>query len=242
MSAALRISVAISGGRACLCPSDAMASAVPAVDAPAPAADVPRRLRRGASSSSHSRAPSSRVHCAAGFGFGAPRRRSVSAESSQARSSSPRRLTWWAPRRATLPHPAALRGSGGRSSRGARSVRGLSSRPRSSSGRRRGAPVRGGPDRPAADRGAPARPAPDLGRSVPVPAPVPVPVRGRGPADRGRPAWPALLPEGRDGRDEEAAPLRPAPAPVPAPVFREPVPAPPGLAGRRVPPPPVPAD
>jgi len=213
-------------------------ASVPAVPAAAPW----RVLVRDASTSCHSEAPSSRVHWATGFGRGAPRRRSRSSESSQARSSSSRRLTWWAPRRATLPHPAALRGSGGRSSRSARSVPG----PRSSSGRRRGAPVRGGPERGApvrggpdlgaadlgaadlgaAERGAPARDAPgragpDLGPSV------------RALADRGRPVWPALLPP---ERDEAAPPLRPPPArlvPVPeAPTLL----VPPGLAGRRDPP------
>ena len=208
-----------------------------------------RPLRLGASSSSHSLAPSSRVHCAAGLGRRAPRRRSFSAESSQARSSSPRWLTWCAPRRATLPHPAALEGSDGRSSRGARSVRGLSSRaplPRSSAGRRRGAPpVRGGPERPAADLGAPDLGAPRAGRACPGAVGAgarPCAWARAEPAERGRPVWPALLPAGLVGRDEAAPPLRPVPEPVPP--VRDPVAerVPPGLAGRRVPPPPVPAD
>lgn len=187
----------------------------------------------GASASCHSEAPSSRFHWAAGFGRGAPRRRSRSSESSQGRSSSSRRLTWWAPRRATLPHPAALRGSGGRSSRGARSVAG----PRSSSGRRRGAPVRGGPERAAPDLGAPDLGAADLGapaRDAPGRAGPDLGPSVRALAVRGRPVWPALFPA---ERDEAAPPPRP-----PAPVLLEPLPVPlallvpPGLAGRRAPP------
>ena len=69
------------------------------------------------------------------------------------RSSPSRWLTWRAPRRATLPHPAALRGSGGRSSAClvGRSVPGLPRAPAS-----REVPVlRGGPGPAAPDRAAP---------------------------------------------------------------------------------------
>jgi hypothetical protein len=184
-----------------------------------------------ASTSSHSRAPSSRVHCAAGFGFGVPRRRVCSSVSSQARSWSPRCVTWWAPRRATLPHPVAFRGSGGRSSRTGPRVSS-----REGALRRGAAPARGGPDRVvpergAADLGAPVRaelvPAADRGRSV------------RAPAVRGRPVWPALL---ADERCEVPPELRPVPVldPEAEPVLElEPVPdrlAPPLPAGRRAPP------
>jgi hypothetical protein len=211
---------------------------------------LPRRDAGRGSSSSHSRAPSSLVHCAGAFGRGAPRRRSRSSASSRGRSSVLRLLTWCAPRRATLPQPAALRGSGGRSSRGARG--GPSFRVRSSAGRRRGAPARGGPERAAPVRGAPERGAPDRGapdrgapdRGAPVlEAPAPVPVVRLVPEDLGRPVWPALLPGAR--RCDPAPPVRPEPVPLPVrspPAPRVPVPLrdPPGLAGRRAGPPPAP--
>jgi len=259
MSAALRISAAISGGREWRCVSAAIASAAPPPPVP-PVPLTPRRFlawRCGASRSCHSGAPSSLVHCACGFGRGAPRRRSRSSESSQLRSSPSRRLTWWAPRRATLPHPAALRGRRGRSSGGADvppdapvpvPVR-----------------VRGGPDRAAPVLGAPLlaepvrwapgraeleRACPDLGPSVRVPAGL------------GRRVWPALLrplvapppPEPAPDPPRLGAPLR-VPAPLvgrrapplapPVPALREegrpvplrlPCPPPPGLAGRADPP------
>ncbi len=262
MAAALRISVAISGGRAGRCDSAAVASvALPAavrrVGAPAAsAASAPVRrplvLARGPSVSSHSRAPSSRVHCAPGLGRGAPRRRSRSSFASPVRSSLSRRLTWWAPRRATLPHPAAWRGRAGRSSRLGRPVpglppplaprevlrcvRGRSSLFPSSLGRRRGAPVRGGPDRAppvlaAPDLVADGRGAPDLRFSERVPA------------GRALPGWPPLPGDRREV--DPAAPRVPsffvgrrAPPPVPAdwPRRSAPPPEPPRDEGRPPPP------
>ncbi len=242
MSAALRISAAISGGSVWRCVRVAMAS----VALPAPGRPRALPLRVGASRSSHSGAPSSRFHCAWGFGRGAPRRRSRSSDSSQMRSSASRLLTWWAPRRATLPHPAALRGSGGRSSRMGRSARGPPSLPTSREADvRRGAPVRGGPDRAAPDRGAPVLGVDDLGaleRAGPGFEPS-----TRVPADPGRPVRPALFPVGRCG---DAPPLRavprvPAePAELPELVLARlgaPLRVPLPLAGRRAPPLPPPA-
>ena len=199
-------------------------------------------LRVGASRSSHSGAPSSRFHCAWGFGRGAPRRRSRSSDSSQMRSSASRWLTWWAPRRATLPHPAALRGSGGRSSRMGRSARGPPSLPTSREADvRRGAPVRGGPDRAAPDRGSPVLGVDDLGE-LERPGPGFEP-SARVPADPGRPVRPALFPVGRCG---DAPPLRAVPrVPAELPELPElvlarlgaPLRVPLPLAGRRAPPP-----
>src|SRR6202453_1696142 len=240
MSAALRISVAISGGRECLAdsPEIALTTSNSAASSIADAGAVrPLPLAGLASSSAHSRAPSSRVHFSTGLRFGALRRRSRSrsSPSSRGRSSPSRWLTWRAPRRATLPHPAVLRGSGGRSSAclmAGRSVPGLLL------------------PRGAADRLAPARAGPDLGPSVRS-------VRsGRAePAARGRPVWPARFAGPRAGA---APPLRaplvlllppalpvrdPLPVPLLLPVALRPVAprVPPLLAGRRSPPPAPPA-
>ena len=226
--------------------------ALPAADTAASGAGrrpLPRVRRVPASVSSHSRAPSSRVHGAAGFGRAPPRRRSRSSSASPPRSSAARRDTSWAPRRATLPHPAVLRGSGGRAGR--------SSRPLASLGRRRGGADLG----PAAPALLLDGPAPLVaGRPSSLPHCGPHPSRttrcrsfpgyrlphychsaGRsspGPAALGRPAGSAFS---ASGSAPEAWPRRspPAAAPprdrdgagLPAPALR-PLAAPPGRAGR----------
>ena len=194
--------------------------------------------------SSHSRAPSSRVHGAAGFGRAPPRRRSRSSSASPPRSSAARRDTSCAPRRATLPQPAVFRGSGGRGGRVGRPSRTLSS-----VGRRRVAPpVRGGPDRAAVpDLGAPDLAAPERGAADLEAPGRGAPVRGpseRAPVGLARPVCPAPL---AAGREEVPPPLRPVLArpladPPPAPLPPRPGAAPrvPLLFVCRRAPPPVP--
>ena len=147
---------------------------------------------RGASVSSHSRAPSSRSQRAPGSAPGVPRRRSRSSGSSAPRSSLVPAADLWAPRRATLPHrppgaaaPAVLLGC---------AVRPLASHSvqRWCLGRgRRGASLGPGPVFPASlvTRASPGGAGRGGSPDPPVVARLEAPGLGRrlGPADRGAP-------------------------------------------------------
>ena len=245
MSAALRISVAISGGRACLCPSDAMASAVLAVVA---AAAAPRPMP----------APALAARCIvvlplAGAVVPCPLRRRLRL----GRTAPALRLGRVVPGALLVAAPVDLVGP----------PAGHVAPPRRLAGQRwpllAGRPGRSvachpGPGRRQGGGGGRRSAVGPIGRR-PIAARRAVPsLTSGGPCSCSRArAWTGSWPTGADPSGRRSCP-RAATAvtrrlprcdrlrlrPVPAPVLREPVPVrvPPGLAGRRVPPPPVPAD